>query len=153
MAASVIAAVLDRLDSFTWTGVTPTPTVWFDEAPITDTSNAAVAPPHVVLHDDGTEPIYTLEYKCEEVTKLRVEVYATSLAQLDAMVNVIKYNGGGFTGGLGLDFADTLTIDNYAYLGMMRMSEQRFQEPSRQSAAKLVFRCRMQYECKTDRTA
>ena len=153
MAASVIAAVLDRIDTFTWTGVGATPTVWFDEVPVRDGAGTAVAPPYVCLHDDGTTPEYTFEFNHVEQTALRLEVYGTTLAQVDAMVNVIKFNGGGYQGQLGLDFADSLTITNFEYLSCVRESEQRFQEANRANPATLVFRCRMRYVVKTNRTA
>lgn len=153
MAASVIAAVLDRVDSFTWTPVGTTPTVWFDEVPIRDSAGAAIAPPYVCFHDDGTTPSYTFEYDHEEETALRVEVYGTSLAQVDAMVKVLKFNSGAYNAGAGLDFASSLTVTDYDFLSCQRLKEQRFQEANRNGSGSLVFRCRMQYIVKMNRSA
>lgn len=143
MAASVIAAVLERLESFTYAGAVP---VYFDEAP------GGTTPPYVVLKDDGTVPNYTLEYKlANEITTLRLEVYALSLASLDAISEVIRYNGGGVSDGAGLDNCD-LTVTGQECESVVRDFEQPFQEQARYDADALVFRNTMRYRVAMQRT-
>ena len=146
---SVIAAVLARYETFT---VNSTAKIWFYEAPERDGSGAAVVPPYVVLQDDGTTPEYDFEYNPIETTRLRFEVYATSLASADAIAQGIRYNGGAVNAGSGMDFAASLTVTNQVYKAMVRESEQRFQEPQRGADASRVFRVRLVYKVETLRT-
>lgn len=136
MAASVIAAVIDRIEGLTFSGTVP---VYFDE------TGGRVTPPYIVVKDDGTTPSYTLEFKlANEITAVRLEVYALSLASLDAITEVVKYNAGGVSGAAGLDFGE-LTVTGQECEAVVREREQRFQEQDRWNADALVFRNTMRY--------
>lgn len=143
MAASVIAAVLDRYDTFT---VASTATAYFDEAPARDA-------PYVVVKDDGTEPTPDFKNNPIETTRLRFEVYGTTLTQADAVALGIRFNGGALDGGAGFDRASTLSVTNQTLLSARWLSEQRFQEGGRGPSAGIIFRVRCEYEIRMVRTA
>lgn len=143
MAASVIAAVLERYDTF---AITSTAVIYFDEAPARAAAGHVVEAPYVVLKDDGTTPDYDLHGNViGETTLLRFEVYGDSLAQVDAISVGIRWNGGAVDAGLGMDHADSLTVTAQTFGGMFHEREQRFQETARGVNAGLIFRNTMRY--------
>lgn len=144
MATSVIAAVIERFNTLAWGS--PAPKLWFDEAPIRDGAGAAIAPPYVVLKDDGTAPEYDYELNVLETTTFRFEVYAPTLAEADSIANTLKYNSQSIAGGAGFDFAAALSVTSYTLKSCVRDMEQRFQEGDRGADAKPVFRVRMRYK-------
>lgn len=150
---SVIGAVIERVEGFTFSvaGVS----IWFDQAPLKNGAGVAVVPPYVVIHDDSTNPIESdFEHDSVfEATALRLEVYALTLADIDSIITTIRYNGGTITQGLGMVFAATLPITGSDLKESLLVSEQRFQEGSRNVDGKLVFRCRAVYKITVQRTA
>lgn len=149
--SSVIGAVIERVEGFSFPADV---TVWFDQAPLKDTSGAAVVPPYVVIHDDGMTPEFDFEHNVAfEVTNVRFEVYGLSLASVDAIASVIRYNGGAVNAGDGMDFASELPITRSVYKGCKpQPGERRFQEAARDGSAQLVFRCTKTYAVETQRT-
>ena len=150
MAASVIAAVIERFNTLTFAAV-PAPKLWFDEAPLRDGAGATVTPPYVVLKDDGTVPDYDFELMSIEVTTFRFEIYAPGLAAADAIADVIRYGVGAIAAGMGFDFATTLEVTGQTLMQCVRDFEQRFQEADRGTDSKPVFRVRMRYRVQMQR--
>jgi hypothetical protein len=149
--SSVIGAVIERVGGF---GFPADVTVWFDQAPLKDTSGIAVVPPYLVLHDDGFSPEFDFEYNpVFDPWAIRFEVYGLTLASVDAIVNVVKYNGGSLTNQQGMDFADSLPLTGSVLKESLRTNERRFQEAMRDGSAQLVFRCTLTYRVTTQRTS
>jgi hypothetical protein len=147
---SVVAGVISRYETFTINSTAP---IWFHEVPERTGAGAAVVPPYVVLQDDGTTPEYDFEYNPVETTRLRFEVYASTLAAADAIAAGIRYNGGSITAGAGMDFAAALTATGQTFKAMARESEQRFLEPQAGANAGPVYRIRLVYRVQMLRTA
>lgn len=149
---SVIGAVIERYESFTFAN---RPAIDFDEAEIRavggSSSSALTKPPYVILIDNGMTPDDT-QYITQEVTTLQFKVYGTSLAQVDAIVEGIRYNGGTQHGGAGMDFAASLPLLNYNLTHMLVRRIQRFTERERNDTANKVFRANMDYEVRTVRS-
>lgn len=148
--ASVIGAVIERYETFT---INSTAKIYFHEAPLRDGTGEEVHPPYVVLKDDGTEIDFEFEEAPIERTRLRFEIYATSLASADSIASAIRYNGGSITAGSGMDHTKTLGLTGLDHMAMVRLSEQRWQEGDRWASASPVFRCQMVYEVTAKRTA
>jgi hypothetical protein len=122
MAASVIAAVLEKLDSFTYSTA---PKFYFDEAPSTDSTGAQQRFPYGVIKDGGLQPEYQSDLGGIEVGSFTLEIYGTSLANVDAVVSVVKYNGQIPSSTAGLDFC-TLAIAAPLYpVSLIRTNERR----------------------------
>lgn len=149
MAASVIAAVIERYEGLPVNGLAK---IWFDEAPLKDGAGNPVRPPYVVLHDDSTDGSQDLEYYRWEDTKLRFEVWAPNLAEVDAIVLGLRFGGQGHRDRAGMDNADALTIAGQDFKACIWQGEQRFVERSRGADAKAVHRCRVRYEVSCQRT-
>ena len=148
--ASVTGAVIERYATFT---INSTAKLYFHEAPLRDTAAAAVAPPYVVLQDDGTTVDYEFEEAPIELTRLRFEVYATSLANADAIASAIRYNAGTITAGSGMDHTESLPLTGMDHMAMIRISEQRWQEGDRSTTGTPIYRISMRYEVTVKRTA
>jgi len=149
VASSLFAASLAKLDSLPFEG---SPTHHFDEAPLRTASGAAIVPPYTVLKDDGTVPDYTFELPIERTT-FRLELYARTLAALDAMIEVVKYGGAPVSARAGFDHG-TLAIANFRLMELVRVGEQRFREADRWSSdAGLVYRARISYRAQLSREA
>ncbi len=146
---SVIGAVMDRYDTFTFTGK---PSLYFDKAPNRTALDTPTTLPYVILKDKGTEPLYDFEHNVEETTKLDFEVWALSLATADAIAYGIHFNGGAINAGLGMDFADTLaTLTGQTLKEMVWERERRSQEDPRNQSASLAFKILMSYHVSTER--
>jgi hypothetical protein len=142
---SVIGAVIERYESFAISATVP---MWFHEVPAEEDS-----PPYVVLVDEGTTPQYTTEYEPLETTRLRFEIFHTSLAGADNVVSAIRYNAGAIAAQLGMDFAASLPLTGSNFLGMKRDREQRFVEGPRGLGGVPIFRVSMSYTVTAKRTA
>lgn len=147
---SVPGGVIARIQSFAFP---ETVSVWLSEVPLRNAVGAAVVPPWVCVTDDGMTPDYDFELNPIETTQLRVEVYALTLAQADAIVAVVRYNGGGVAAGAGLDFAAALPLTGLTLKSCVRQGEQRAQETQRGTDATPVFHVTMRYEVECLRTA
>lgn len=141
MATSAITAIIDKYGTFSNVPALRT----FDE-PIS-VEGVQVFPPYSVLMDEGLVPHYELEYTVNEITTLTITVYCDTLAEVDAAVEIIKYNGGTTTGKLGLDFGTlpTLTIP-YNNLVVMRTGERRFAVRATGKDGQRVHACELRYE-------
>jgi hypothetical protein len=145
---SVIGAVLEKVAGLTLPAGT---TVWFDESPMR-TAAGPVLPPYVVLQDDGTAGDHTFEGLPWELTRFRLEVYARSLAEADAIALAIRFNGQPIASFAGLDFG-TLPLTVQHQKSAVWEREQRFQEPARAADAEPVFRISMTYRVEASRPA
>lgn len=123
MATSVIGAVVQKYATLTSVGAT----LYFGDAP-TNASGVQIYPPYVVLLDDGMNPEYNFTLNnVMEPTGLTFMVYANTLADVDAIVQKIKYNSQPPTSRAGFDFGDLPALDlPYRELQMKRVSEHRF---------------------------
>src|SRR6185436_7831126 len=106
---SVISAVVTRYAAISFPVTKPN--LWFADIPQTTSTGAVQELPYINLTDEGTtpDPGYDLEYNPVEVTRFRLEVYASTLASVDTIMWALKYGTGAVTAGGGFDFA-TLTI-------------------------------------------
>lgn len=149
--ASVIGCLIEYYGTLSFSGK---PAIYFDEVPLVGTTTAdKIAPPYVVMHDDGMTPEFDFEFNVPfETTQVRLEVFATTLALLDAYIDGIKYNGAAINAAAGFDFAVLNTYTKGVWMATVRTREQRFQESPRAAAAGLIFRGRLQYEVKVQRT-
>ena len=148
--ASVIGALKERYETFT---INSTAKLYFHEAPLVDGSGNQVNPPYVVLMDDGTEVAHEFEENPIETTRVRFEVYATTLASADSIASAIRYNGGTITAGSGMDSSESLPLTGMDHMNIDRLREQRWKEGARGTSATPVYRCSMQYEVVVKRTA
>lgn len=142
MATSVLAAFGDK-----WDTITGLPTlVTFDE-PV-QISEVQVYPPYAVLIDQGTVPQFDYEHSViPEVTNLTLFIVDSRLADVDAAVELAKYNGGSTTAGLGLDFGTLPSLAvPYTNLVVMRTFERRFAFKSTGKQAQRVHACEMRYQ-------
>jgi hypothetical protein len=149
----VIGAVVERLAGLSLPAGT---TVWLDDAPVKDAAGAAVAPPYVVVRDDGTTPEFDFQLNPVETTAVRVECYGATLAAADALAAAVRYGGGAVDAGGGLDFCEAgagLPLTGQSLETVVRQSEQRTRESARGSAGSPVYRVTLRYEVRCLRTA
>jgi hypothetical protein len=140
MASSAVSAIIDRYNSLT--GV---PTLYSFDAPVS-ADGAQVYPSYTVLLDNGTDTGYELELTVLEVTSITLMVYANTLLEVDAAVEAIKYNGGGVSDGLGLDFGALPTLDiGYYNLEVRRVREKRFAAGVTGRSAQRIHGCELDY--------
>ena len=150
MAASVIAAVLDKYDTLTLPG---SPPCFFDQIPATDGNGAQLYPPFVVLEDDGLTPTWEFERHPFEETRLTFRVYALGLDDADAIVEGIKYGGAmDVTEGRGFDFGTLPTLDPDRYLKtMVRTRERRYLADRLDRQGRRVHACDLEYSVRLNR--
>lgn len=150
---SVIASVIERVEGFDWSQFLPTEVKIFAfEAPVTDQEDTPVQPPFVIIIDDGIRYSSTFEAEVKEFQTVRFEIYATSLNQADRILEVIRFNGGTTTSGLGMDRAEFDNLpDFYTNQKCVPVTTQRFQERVRLPNANLCFRCRQVYTIEVQR--
>lgn len=146
MAASAVAAVISKYKSFTF-ATSDHARIWFHEKPNTDGTPTAIAPPYSVIKDKGTSFSYTFEYVPIETTKIDLELYTNSLADVDAMIDVVRFNGGTPQQKLGLDNTTSLVLTNGRYnieVGLKNIV--RSLESQRGVTGSLVYKAVMSYE-------
>lgn len=146
MAASVIAGVIAKYKSLTFP-VADQGRIWFDEKPNTNSTPTPIVPPYAVIKDKGTKFVYTFEYVPIETTKFDLELYANSLADVDTMIDVVRFNGGTPQGIAGLDNTSSLVLTNGRYnieIGLENIV--RSLEPQRGVTGSLVYKAVMSYE-------
>ena len=154
MALEIAGGLIVLLDSLTYAA--PAPTIHFDDAPLKYTppgGGAAVliAPPYIVLVNESIEPESTFEARQIETANFRVEIFANSLAECESICAVVRLNGGAVDAYLGLDFANTLSATNHQDIAVVRKRMRFAQEADRSQAAKIVFRCSMEYQVTSQR--
>lgn len=146
MAASAVAAVMNKYKSFTF-ATSDQARIWFDEKPNTNGAPTSITPPYAVLEDKGTSFVYTFEYVPTETTKIDLTLYANSLADVDAMIDVVRFNGGTPQQRLGLDNTTSLVLTNGRYNISVSLSNiVRSLESQRGVTGSLVYKAVMSYE-------
>lgn len=139
--AGTFPAFISRYESLT--GVPPQ--YPFD----TPTADGAtqILPPYSVINDDGTLPNYDFEHTVIEVSNFTILTYAASLQALDAFVEIIKYNGGGTTEGLGMDFGNLPELTTpYTELVVLRTSEKNFLARPTGNVGQRIYGCELKYQ-------
>jgi hypothetical protein len=137
---SVVGAVIDALQSFT-----NIPNVYSFDVPV-QVAGTQIYPPYVVVRDNGTNTDYDYNYYPYEQTDLEILVYANTLAACEAIVEIVKYNGGSAMGQQGLDFGQLPSLaTNYANLVVERKSEQYFAATATGNEAQRISGCRLRY--------
>lgn len=137
---SVPGAVQSRIVSFT-----NAPKTYLFDAPVSADS-AQVYPEYLVIIDEGMRPTYEFEHTCMEQTDLVLMVYANTLQRVDEIVEIVKYNGGGISAGLGLDFGALPTLStDYQDMEVLRQSERRFITVPTGLNSQRIFGCEMRY--------
>lgn len=90
MATSLIPAIMDFYASLNF-ATADQKRIFLDEKP--QKTTVEVNFPYAILIDDGMVPVPMFEYKPQEVTTVRIEVFATTLEEVDAMIDTIRFNG------------------------------------------------------------
>ncbi len=128
--------------------ITGAPTLYtFDAPAVAVTTGTQVYPTYAVLFDDGTTPSYADDYTCSELTNLRLHIYAATLALVDAAVELVKYNGGGVAGQLGMDFGVLTTlITAYGNLSVQRVREHRFAASATGETGQRIYGAELAYQ-------
>ena len=158
---SVIAAaeaLYASLNPALFPGSTLTP-YYFDRA-VEVANNVEVQPPYCIIHDLGMVPAFDFELNITETTSLSFDVVANTLADVDTIVEAIKYNGGnptaplsGKTPGAGFDFGVLSTLaSNYANLKIIRTGERR-SLAGRNAAGGRTHMCKLDYVIQLERTS
>lgn len=116
MADSVIKAVENLIGTLN-AGVFPNgviPPVWLDEAPGQNTPNSQAQPPYIIIRDDGGR--YAWDFKTSAIQKggFKLEAYALTLADSDAIMKALLFNGRPSASRDGVAFA-TLTLNAQLY--------------------------------------
>jgi hypothetical protein len=150
---SIMASVIERVENFTWSQILPDEVKIFAfEAPVTDVQDDPVQPPFVIIIDDGIRYSSTFESEAKEIQNVRFEIYGTSLYQVDRILEIIRFNGGGVTEGRGMDRAEFDNLpERYLNQKCVPVATQRFQERVRLPNANLCFRCRQVYTIEVQR--
>lgn len=124
MASSVITAVQAR-----WAAVfnvAGDPALYFDEAPQTDAAGVPKRLPYAVLRDEtGLEPEYQSDDGAIETEEISIELYATTLAVLDAFVARALWGGSAPSARAGLDWFTFTLVTPRRALSLMRTNERR----------------------------
>lgn len=151
MASGLIAAVMEKYESFTFASADQA-RIYFDEKP--QVGSGQILPPYAVLTDGGTVPDYTLEYVPIDVTNFTLTLYAGSLADADAMAQVVRFNGGTTQQHLGLDHCTALNLDSPRYKMEVMLKEVTFGlDKPRGHTGSLVYKAVMRYEAQVSYTA
>lgn len=150
MASGLIAAVMEKYESLTFAGADQA-RVFFDEKP--QLTTVQILPPYAVLTDGGMNPEYTFEYVPVETTGFTLTLYAGSLAEIDAMVNVVRFNGGTPQQHLGLDNCTSLNLDGPRYeMEVMLKEVTRSLDKPRGFTGSLVYTAALRYEAQVSYT-
>lgn len=82
-----------------------------------------------------------------EVTELTLTVYYDTLANVDAAVEAIKYNGGATDAGSGFDFGSLSTLTGGGRVGqeIRRLSERRYTAPGLGKTGQRTHACELKY--------
>lgn len=136
---SAFAAVVARYQTFT-----DVPDIYTFDGP-TVADGVQVYPSYVVALDDGTTPSYEMELTVMEVSEIRLMVYGDMLATVDAIVERIKYNGGGIGDGDGMDFCQLDMTADFGDMEVRRISEQRFAAVGTGKQAQRIHGCELKY--------
>lgn len=126
---SVVSSFMTKANALL--GAMPTPSqAYFGEAAVRGPSGIAVDPPFAVVEEERTAPDYEMEYGGDEVTTLTITCYATTLAEVDAMMEYLKYAGQTPTIHAGLDFGTLANPNtNLRFEECKRTDEKRAREP------------------------
>lgn len=150
-ADSVIRAAIDLYETLTASNFPggSRPPIHFDLAPQTTGAGAQLDLPYCVLKDGGVVPQFDTERNGIEPTQLTLEVYASTLADVDAVVKAVKWNGQDPGDGAGFDFG-TLSLNAPAYhMALVRQKEQRFVAEGLGKSGQRVHGCRVSYKAQT----
>ena len=105
---SVISAVMSKWNALTAANFpgSAVPALYLDEAPPV-ASGSQERTPYAVLRDKGQAPVYAeFERTTLEVCEFEIEVFYTSMADMDTAVAAVKLNGGTRDQAQGFDFGD-----------------------------------------------
>ena len=133
------------------------PALFFDAAPLRAVGSAAtsdiIEPPYVVLKDGGTAFDGTFEADVTEATAFTFEVYGRGLAEVDAVVEGVRFDGGGMRGRAGFDhaIATGFPMTNYRLLSLILLNFRRSVSPSRGGDGRLVYVAEMRYSMSVER--
>lgn len=115
---STIAAVMAVYDALTAGPLAAGPTrppIYFAEAPLVDGSGNRVYPPYCVLTDGGEESEqWDFSHNAIVGGSFVLEVYGDQLADADALLRAIRWNGQAPGNKAGLDFA-VLSLNSPLY--------------------------------------
>jgi hypothetical protein len=103
---SITRAVIDKFEGLTASNFPSgsRPRIDFGEAPYT-VSGSAHEPPYVVLIDLGRETRPAdFERNTFVTASFALEIFAVSLADVDAITEAVRFNGGGVGDGSGFDY-------------------------------------------------
>lgn len=144
MATSVITAVQARWASI-FNGASD-PALYFDEAPQADTTGAQERLPYGVLRDEGLTPEYQSDDGGHETGEIVIELYAVTLADLDALVHRAKWGASAPSARAGLDwFGLSLTTSPRYQISLRRTNERRM-SAGFDFQGKRCHRCDLVYE-------
>ena len=146
---SVIAASIARYRSLTPPALstgTALPPIFFDDAPVTDGSGNQIYPPYVVLKDNGLTPTFDMAFRSYEETPIEFEVHADLLADVDLIVEAMKYNGAAIYAQQGFDFGTLPDLAvNWDNIRLVRTFERRYQA-GRGKLAQVSHACDLKYK-------
>lgn len=151
---SAVGAIIQKYESL---GFASQPSLYFDAAPLRAVGAAATAaiiePPYVVLKDGGTTFGGTFEADVTEETAFTFEVYGRGLAEVDAVVEGVRFAGGGMRGRVGFDntIATGFPMTNYRLLSLILLNFRRSVSPSRGSDGRPVYVAEMRYSMSVER--
>ena len=151
---SAIGAIIEKYESLAFASRPP---MFFDAAPLRAVGAAATGPilepPYVILKDGGTPTDGTFEADVTEVTALTLEVYGRGLAEVDAVVEGIRFDGGGMRGRAGFDHAVAtgFPMTNYRLLSLILLDFRRSVSPSRGGDGRPVYVAEMRYSLSVER--
>lgn len=155
-ATEAVLAALDKYNALTAANfpAATRPAIYFDEAPPVDSAGASEYPPYVVLKDEGTTPVLEFERQVTDLTTLRFEVYATSLATVNGVITAIRFNGGAVGAGAGFDYGTFPTLAaGYSTVQIKRVSERRFRAGTWGFGAQIIHAGELRYEVLILRTS
>jgi hypothetical protein len=119
MALSAISALVAK-----WPSLTGAPTLATFDEPVSVEANIQKRPPYTVLVDQGMVPRFEFERTAFEVTNVLLTTVCDMLADVEAALEIIKYNGGGVSDGLGLDFGTLPALElPYRELVILRTNQ------------------------------
>ncbi len=146
---SITAAVKAKFDALTASNFpgAARPPLFFGQAPQTDGTGAQQRLPYVEFSEQGRQvQVLDFERNSVLVLTLALDVYANTLADVDATVDAIRWNGGAVGGGAGFDFGTLadLTAPRSTHQ-LLPAGEPRRYEPPLDIAGARVHAARMEY--------
>ena len=146
MATSLIPAIMDFYAGLSFAN-NDQKRIFLDKKPQKLASQTAeVTFPYAILEDIGMVPEHMFENNPQEVTTVKIKIYATTLEEVDAMVKTLRFNNQDVKLGAGMDYCTTFSLpSDMATEGTLLQNLVKRLDDQRGPNGSLVYRAELTY--------